>query len=65
MMSMLSTIIRQRNKRPVMFIHATRNGRVHAMKDYLPRSCRTTAGLARHLLRRGGRFRHQGVRLRP
>lgn len=35
MMSMLSTIIWQRNKRPVMFIHATRNGRVHAMKDYL------------------------------
>ncbi|KAK5289745.1 Nitric oxide oxidoreductase [Exophiala xenobiotica] len=35
MMSMLSTITWQRNKRPVMFIHATRNGRVHAMKDYL------------------------------
>nr|KAK5431488.1 Nitric oxide oxidoreductase [Exophiala xenobiotica] len=28
MMSMLSTITWQRNKRPVMFIHATRNGRV-------------------------------------
>jgi nitric oxide dioxygenase len=35
MMSMLSTIIWQSNKRPVMFIHAARNGRAHAMKDYL------------------------------
>ncbi|KAK5188609.1 Nitric oxide oxidoreductase [Exophiala xenobiotica] len=35
MMSMLSTIIWHSNKRPVMFIHATGNGRVHAMKDYL------------------------------
>ena len=35
MMSMLKTIVAQSDKRPVVFVHAVRNGRVHAMKDYL------------------------------
>ena len=35
MMSMLGAVIGQDKQRPVSFLHAVRNGRVHAMKDYL------------------------------
>ena len=35
MMSMLSNIVAHRKDRRVVFVHAVRNGRVHAMKDYL------------------------------
>ncbi|KAB8076523.1 globin-like protein, partial [Aspergillus leporis] len=35
MMSMLTTVVEQGKSRRVVFIHAVRNGRVHAMKDRL------------------------------
>jgi nitric oxide dioxygenase len=35
MMSMLSNIVSQKKDRRVVFVHAVRNGKVHAMKDYL------------------------------
>lgn len=35
MMSMLANIIGHTRTRPVVFVHAVRNGKVHAMKDYL------------------------------
>ena len=37
MMSMLGTITEQAKTRPVVFVHAVRNSKVHAMKDYLSR----------------------------
>lgn len=38
MLSMLGTLTEQANKsRPVAFVHATRNGEVHAMKEYISR----------------------------
>ncbi|KAJ9655941.1 Nitric oxide oxidoreductase [Neophaeococcomyces mojaviensis] len=35
MLSMLGTVTEHAKTRPVVFVHAVRNGRVHAMKDYL------------------------------
>jgi len=35
MMSMLGTVISHDKTRKVVFVHAVRNGKVHAMKDYL------------------------------
>ncbi len=35
MMSMLSNIVSHKKDRRVVFVHAVRNGKVHAMKDYL------------------------------
>jgi nitric oxide dioxygenase len=35
MMSMLSNIVQHGRNRPVVFVHAVRNGKVHAMKEYL------------------------------
>ena len=35
MMSMLKTIVAQSDTRPVVFVHAVRTGRVHAMKGHL------------------------------
>lgn len=35
MLSMLGTVTKHIKSRPVMFVHAARNGKVHAMKDYL------------------------------
>lgn len=35
MMSMLNSLIKQGNKRNIVFAHAVRSGDVHAMKDYL------------------------------
>ncbi|KAL4912690.1 globin-like protein [Aspergillus aurantiobrunneus] len=37
MMAMLKTVISTSQARPVVFVHAVRNGRVHAMKDDLAR----------------------------
>ncbi|OAP60346.1 hypothetical protein AYL99_05348 [Fonsecaea erecta] len=37
MLSMLGTLVEQAPTRPVVFIHAARNGKVHAMRDYLAR----------------------------
>lgn len=37
MLSMLGTVTEQAKNRPVAFVHATRNGEVHAMKDYISR----------------------------
>jgi nitric oxide dioxygenase len=35
MASMLATLMAERNARPVTFVHACRNGRVHAFRDWL------------------------------
>lgn len=37
MMSMLKTVTTESKSRPAVFVHAARNGRVHAMKDTLAR----------------------------
>ncbi|KIW95667.1 uncharacterized protein Z519_04252 [Cladophialophora bantiana CBS 173.52] len=37
MLSMLGTLVERAPSRPVVFVHAVRNGKVHAMKDYLAR----------------------------
>ncbi|KAH0837281.1 hypothetical protein AYO21_09988 [Fonsecaea monophora] len=37
MLSMLGTLVERAPRRPVVFVHAVRNGKVHAMKDYLAR----------------------------
>ena len=37
MLSMLGTIIEHAKTRPVVFVHATRNSKVHAMKDHISR----------------------------
>ncbi|KIY00932.1 uncharacterized protein Z520_03598 [Fonsecaea multimorphosa CBS 102226] len=40
MLSMLGTLVDRAPTRPVLFVHAARNGKVHAMKDYLARIIR-------------------------
>lgn len=35
MLSMIGTVTEHAKNRPVVFVHAARNGKVHAMKDYL------------------------------
>ncbi|EXJ86211.1 nitric oxide dioxygenase [Capronia coronata CBS 617.96] len=37
MLSMLGTLVEHAPQRPVVFVHAVRNAKVHAMKDYLSR----------------------------
>ncbi|OQV04029.1 hypothetical protein CLAIMM_08979 [Cladophialophora immunda] len=40
MLSMLGTLVERAPTRPVVFVHAVRNAKVHAMKDYLARVVR-------------------------
>ncbi|GLU30689.1 NO-inducible flavohemoprotein [Trinickia caryophylli] len=47
MMSMLSTLIAQGSQRRVSFVHACRNGRVHAFKDWLAKTVAAHANVSR------------------
>ena len=47
MMSMLGTITEHAKTRPVVFVHAVRNGKVHAMKEYLSRVMQENSQVSR------------------
>ncbi|WP_234774592.1 NO-inducible flavohemoprotein [Paraburkholderia tropica] len=47
MTSMLATLLAERSERKIAFVHACRNGRVHAFKDWLRRSAAEHPNLKR------------------
>lgn len=53
MMSMLKTVVEKAPSRPVVFVHAARNSRVHAMKDDLLKIRSEHPGVARAIFYEG------------
>jgi nitric oxide dioxygenase len=62
MMSMLSTVVEQGSGRPVVFVHAVRNGKAHAMKDYLSQIMSDNPQISRAIFyEEVNDFDHEGV----